>query len=373
MSFAGRLNELQKNGKFDLVKSFSNRMLRTIPTIMGCYLLILSFPRSLVSGPLFRESFSLIRNNAIDQFWSEVTFTQNHLYPNETALMPTWIIASDIQLFAASFLVIYLYYKNPLIAKILLVCLTVASCFAQAFYIYANDYPAYLDFSSYDLHSIIENIGLHVSTINYVSTYLIGMIAAILIHERFRIRSKSVKSAIALFLISCYVGTFAVPYTWKYRSVSRTEELVYASLYRSLIAAAIAGSVYWHVTVNDWIRKVFAARLFVILGRFNYSIYMAHFLFIYLDIFTTRRPIDYDTYSIVIRTSYVCFYGIVLGYMTHLLFEAPFVRLSRWIFAPACKSLPLISGISSNGSPIKSEDQNNNSNSRKTNVYKKQD
>ena len=347
-------------------------MLRTIPTIIGCYLMILSFPRSLVSGPVFRESFSLIRNNSIHQFWTELTFSQNLLYPNETALMPSWIISSDIQLFAASFFLIYLYHKNPLMAKILLVCLTILSCFAQAIYLVVNDYPAYLDFSSYDLKSIITNSGLHVSTINYVSSYLIGMIVAILIHERFRVRRKSVKAGVATVFIAFYVGTFAVPYTWKHRTVSRVEELIYGSLYRSLTAAAIAGSVYWHVTVNDFMRKLFAARIFVVLGRFNYSIYMAHFLFIYLDIFTTRRPIDYDSYSMAIRTSYVVFYGIVLGYMTHLLFEAPFVRLSRWIFAPAAKPVPSI-GSGSN-SPIKSSDQNNNSSQRgKSDPYTKED
>lgn len=348
------MNELKRNKKFDLVKGFSNRILRTIPTIIGCYLIILAFPRSLVSGPVFRESFGLIRNNAKNQFWTELTFTQNHLYPNETALMPSWIISSDIQLFAASFFLIYAYHKNAFLAKILLVCLTILSCFAQAIYLIVNKYPAHLDFSSYDLKSIVTNSGLHVSTINYISSYLIGMIVAILIHERFWVRSKSIKAALFLFFLACYVGTFALPYTWKYRKVNRTEELVYGSTYRLLIAAAIAGSVYWHVVVNDWIRKLFAARLFVILGRFNYSIYMAHFLFIYLDIFTTRRPIDYDSYNIVIRTSYVVFYGIVLGYMTHLLFEAPFVRLSRWIFTSEA--------VRKQDIEIKPSDSNNNMN-----------
>ena len=337
------------------MKGFSNRMLRTIPTIIGCYLMILSFPRSLVSGPVFRESFALIRNNAIKYYWIELTYAQNFRLHNESAVAPAWILSVDIQFYSASFLLIYLYYKNPLKAKILLFCLTIMSCFVQAIYLYINNYPAFLDFSSYDLKSLITNSWVHSSTINYASSYLIGLFLAILIHERFKFRNKIVRSGATISLIAIYIGTYALPYSWKNRTVSRVEELIYGSVYRTLVAVAYAGLLSRNTSVNDWSRKMFAARIFVVLGRFNYSIYMAHFLFIYLDIFTIRRPIDYDTYSMVTRTTYVIFYGIVLGFMTHMLFEAPFVRMSRWIFAPSAKPA---SSIGSN-SQIKSFDQNN--------------
>ena len=110
------------------MRSLVQRILRTMPTVIGCYLALLAFPRSCVSGPVFRESFDRIRGNCLRNFWTEVTFTQNLLSPPDSALLPTWILASDLQLFLASFLWIYWYTLNRRQAMMALFLLPIGCC-----------------------------------------------------------------------------------------------------------------------------------------------------------------------------------------------------------------------------------------------------
>lgn len=358
LSFAGRLRELRTKGRFNFVKSFTTRFLRTIPTIACCYVILLAVPRSYFNGPVFRQYFSAIRSNCASQFWREVTFSQNGLRLHESCHPATWIVGVDMHLFAASFPLIFLYNKRPFGTKVLLVVLTIASCVAQAIYVQVNNYPAYLDFSSYDLHAVREQVWLHVSTINYVSSYLIGMFVAILLHERLDVRGKRIRILAAIFFITSYLSTFYWPHTWKSRtdSVPRWEQVAYASTYRTIIGAACAAMLFHNATLSDAVARLFSARLFVIIGRFNFSTYMSTFLVIFLEVFSARRPLDLDTYSVFCRTCYTIVFGTGIGFLMHLLVEAPFIRISRWIFAPAAS-------LVGKGSPsTRSSDQNNNNN-----------
>ena len=338
LGFWGRVRELERSGRFDLVKGFANRVARTIPTIVGCYLTILAFPRSLASGPVARDSVSLIRSNCFRSFWRELTFTQNLETPIHSALTPTWILAADLQLFAASFLLIFLYFKRPRLGKQVIAVAILAACVAQGIYVHANQYPGFLSFASYDLRSIVDRTWrLHVSTINYVSSYLMGMLAAIALREKLNLRPGRRVLATSYFFLA-YFGTFAWPYTWSWRHVSRAEELVYAATFRTLVASSIAASVFRHATRKDCLYRAFTARVFQTLGRFSFSIYMAHFLFLYFHVFTVRRPIDYHDYSFLLRTSCVVLNGCLLGLLIHLLFEAPFIQFARLLFSSSSSS-----------------------------------
>ena len=73
-------------------------------------------------------------------------------------------------------------------------------------------------------------------------------------------------------------------------------------------------------------------KVLTILGRLNYSIYMGHILFMYLDVFSTKQPFQFDSYSILTKTCTVLFIGVIFGYIIHILFEAPFRQLYRRFF-----------------------------------------
>ena len=341
LGFKGRFNELYKTGKIDFFKAYSNRVLRTIPTVLGCYLLILAFPRSLLSGPIWKSSFNKIRNNCLKNWWIELTFTQNMIHPRDMGLMPSWIIPSDIQFFTVSFFFIFMYHRRPKLTRLLTVCTIFAGVVIQAIYIgiWHLESP-FLTFAIYDLKkSMIDHVGLHIDTVNYTSSYFIGFLCAIMIHEKClfsRMSHHYFTRHRMLFIIATFglnVVTYLWGYSFKFREVSSLEQFMYGSLARTMMAVATAMLLYWNCTYDDGFRSLLNNRIFTFLGQFNYSIYMAHFLFMYLDVFSTKEPLRFDFWSIMTRTCYVLFFGIIFGYFIHILFEAPFIRLSRHLFS----------------------------------------
>lgn len=174
----------------DLIFMIISRFLRTIPPVLGCYLLILAFPRHLGSGPVWNVSFNGIKSNCFKSAWTEVTYMQNMIYPVDTCVMPSWFIAPDMQFFVASFFIICFYCKRPLFAKIAIVLAVIVSMLVQWFYLTYNEYPGVLDASNYDYSMMSKYAGLHIDSVNYVSSYLLGLLAAIVCYEGWQVTQR---------------------------------------------------------------------------------------------------------------------------------------------------------------------------------------
>lgn len=336
LGFSGRLEELKRNHRFNLTKSFISRILRMMPLTFGCYLLILAFPRSLISGPIFRESFSGIRHKCLTKYMNDLSFRQNEVPISETCIGPSWILAPDMQLFAASFPLIYVYHKNARTGKILIACLILVSCIAQAVYIHVNQYPAFFQTENYNFKYKKDNIGLHVSTVNYVSSYLVGMMAIILMTEFSQPKSLIAKSVLTIAPVACFWVSWYIPYRWTFQDhVSRIEELAYGATYRTVVAVGLSIAAFnqSRFLKSCLITKFMSNRIFVTLGKFNFSTYMGHFLFLYYDLFSTRKAVQFNTYEFIRRGSYVSNMGILIGFLLHLLFEAPFQKLSLFLLS----------------------------------------
>lgn len=98
--------------------------------------------------------------------------------------------------------------------------------------------------------------------------------------------------------------------------------------------------------------KINGNKLFVILGRFSFASYLGHFMVMYYDVFTTKSPLEFTSYNMVMRPTYVLMYGHVLGYFIHVVFEAPFIRLSKVIFPKRSEKVSRPSDIANNNQVI---------------------
>jgi peptidoglycan/LPS O-acetylase OafA/YrhL len=276
-------------------------------------------------------------------------------------LMPSWIIPADIQFYTLSFMFIFLYHKRPKLARSVTLITIILGMIVQAIYIRFKHYEApFLTFAVYDLKTQVEeHIGVHVDTINYITSYFIGFLVAIIVHEKWLFCHsdyyffRGYRLAFALVTSSICSWSYLWGYSFKFREVTSFEMFVYGSLVRTMMAVATGALLYWNCTYNDRLRAFLTNRVFSFLGQFNYSIYMGHFLFMYLDVYSTKQPLEYSFWPIMTRTVYVLIFGIAFGYFIHILFEAPFVRLSRYIFADSIKSKSQEPVVIRTDSPIK--------------------
>ena len=105
LGFSSRFNKLYNAEEIDFFKAYSNQILRIIPTILGCNLFILAFPRNLLSGPIWKSSFNKIRNNCFNFWWTELTYTQDMTHPQDIGLMPSITIPYEVQFFVLRILI----------------------------------------------------------------------------------------------------------------------------------------------------------------------------------------------------------------------------------------------------------------------------
>lgn len=334
LSFPSRYRTLRIYGRFNYIREYGTRVMRIMPLILSCFMIIMAFPTSKFSGPSFRESFSLVRESCKRNFIADISFTQYLLNLENLCIPPTWILAPDMMFFTASFPIIHLYYRSPVLGKRLIYGLIICAILMQAVYLHVFNYPPFVHASTSDVQSFMHNMGLHTNAVNYISSYLIGILASIWIHEGNSISGDSAARIFLLMMLIAYLPCYVWPYSWRFRQASRMEQIAYDAVYRTLVAVVVATLTAFQSTCGkEWsITKFMSCRLFVILGRFNYSLHLSHFLIIYWYIFTKRQPLEYDGHSMVTETGSLLMTSTVLAFLLHILFEAPMQMLSGLLF-----------------------------------------
>ena len=120
--------------------------------------------------------------------------------------------------------------------------------------------------------------------------------------------------------------------SWDQRSPDRLEELLFASTHKTVAATFCSSFVYWFYNHRDnLITSLFSLSVFRFIIRFNFSIYLGHFIFMYYDLFTSTEPVEFSNYQFISRTLYVLAWSFLIGLIIYLLFEAPFIRLSKLV------------------------------------------
>lgn len=244
--------------------------------------------------------------------------------------MPSWILSVDLHLYLLTFPVIWLYYRNPTIGKYSITSAMIWGAVIHGVYAFWNHGNAVLSYANFDIASMVNHMGLHTGTINYVSSYFAGILGAIAFHERRRLKYMTkIGVTILLVLLECIIQ-WAM--TMENRTLGQYEAGAYQASSRLLSGIAAAIGTFCLVSINGTLQRLLAFRILQIFSRFNYSVYMASFLVFYFEVFTLRAPLEYHVHSFVTHWLVVMVEGIVLGLFLHVFFEAPFIRVSRYLF-----------------------------------------
>lgn len=74
--------------------------------MIGTLMLILAYPPSWGSGPIFRKSYARLTKNCLDSWWMELLYLGNQRKAMDSCIVHGWYIASDLQLYAMAFVLI---------------------------------------------------------------------------------------------------------------------------------------------------------------------------------------------------------------------------------------------------------------------------
>ena len=75
--------------------------------------------------------------------------------------------------------------------------------------------------------------------------------------------------------------------------------------------------------------RLFSGKVFILLQKMSYSVFMMHLTWIFYENFQLRSMIDYSTIALLNRWIYTVVISHAIGLVVYLIVEAPFSKLTR--------------------------------------------
>ncbi|XP_040156637.1 regulator of hypoxia-inducible factor 1-like [Anopheles arabiensis] len=264
-----------------------NRLVRLVPV----YAFFLLFSVSLnvrfdvnVNGfRLFTAENAICRQN----WWANVLFVNNFLWPKELCLMHTWYLAADLQLFLMAMGVLVLVHRRPKSVGVVFLVGVVVSFAVPGYITHQHKLHPVLPgkLSEAKFLTMYEPWIRRIYLPSYANTgcYLYGVIAGYLYH-----RTKNYKMQLERFwlyrLINAYVTPVLVAVTvssflWYVIEVPKPNLWVslYSALYRNIIGIFVAVCFLRSIDKPPGIlRSILSSKLLTTLGKLTYSAYVLH-------------------------------------------------------------------------------------------------
>lgn len=258
----------------------------------------------------------------------------------------------DVRFFGASFLILPALFRHSLHALIALICLIPIGMIAQAIniMIYSNpEHPTLLSANTFDILTWSKSGDVvHAPLVNYISSYAIGLLLGYVIVNDVRLKSSS--SRLIAWTISLSLTAIGFVLQDFFDVHNRAQAIVLGASLRTVISAAFAGLTYlWWldcVTNRDancerrsLIVRFFSWRFFSPIAKIAFSAFSVHYVFIWIETFQLRTPIEYRTLPLLSRWLAIAIASNCLGLVLYLIVEAPFMKITRdWMAAPRSKS-----------------------------------
>lgn len=328
-----------RKGDISFISYLMIRVLRTYPVVITFLLLLGSFPWiTSLGGPLTnymqKTSIELMVKNG----WKELLFISNFQHPNQMVIVVGWFISSDMQLYTFSFIIIYYLYKKPKIGITLGIISMISGILLQLIYLIKYDVSPTSFIINKQFH-VVENLFqmTHTNSINYVSSYAIGLLFGYLIYCKLTMSLKLQRIIYWTSIISLVI-TSILPIiiydTEGNTNYSRISELIFGIIYKPLICIALCALLYvcsLKCITSSWIIKFSSCNYITVISRLSFSMFLVHPIQILFLISSDREAVNYSQSDIKIQSLYIIITCFFYGYLMHVFVEAPFYRLTRML------------------------------------------
>ena len=306
------------------------RWLRAAPVMAGSMLMVFSIPTQFGDGPVFREGYSKILNNCYNNWWRElIGFGNINRDATELCLVPGWAISADFQLFICFLPVIYTLHRKPRFGLWILACSILVGISITAYVLYQFDLEPFVDAHETNVvKQYTDTKWLHLSAHNYISSYAMGVLIGHLAINRI-VPSAKLARILWLLIYVIFSSVTVVPAIWRVYGRSQFQKILFGSLYRTAYSSGAAWFLYRMITIKSVVSRAMSWQGFAPFGRMFLTMFFGMTFFTFFDNLTIRTPIDWRHYDIITRSTYIIVYGMIIGYIMHIVIEAPFMVMLK--------------------------------------------
>ncbi|CAH1957146.1 unnamed protein product [Acanthoscelides obtectus] len=305
------------------------RLLRIWPGLIAMIMFSIGVFKLMGSGPFWSLLIKKIGGSCLINGWSNLLFVNNYIEPNYQCLDQTWYLAVDSQLFMLSPILLISMCKAPL--KTCLAC--IGACVISGLYAfiltYQNEYGAIYYEGNREYHRYI-----YLSTFVRMPSWLIGFVTGVILYNY---RNVKLKQVTVLFGWAFSILTLVYLVMAHSSFLKNDYDLVKAALFNS--AARPAWSIAICVIVflcssghGGMINKFLSLKLFQVLVRMSYSIYLVHVLVIIYFVGTKKHSEEFSNIKIFRDLLSDLFFTFIASTICCLAFESPFIQAAKVIF-----------------------------------------
>ncbi|CAB3222558.1 unnamed protein product [Arctia plantaginis] len=266
---------------------YLNRIFRILPVLCAMILVQVSFLNWVVDGPFWEVNMAQVHNCRVF-WWSTILHIQNFHNPSGMCLPHSWYLAIDMQLYILSpiILVWVLTGKRHFAWTALLVSL-IAVLSGATVYSFVNDFPSTPVSPSRPEDSPYYMFYFYVNTLTRASPFFVGLIFGYLLSLcRGKTDVLNWVTAGLLWLFSAFIILGVIFITNPLMQVDWDNQLVdnlVNSFKRPIWAVGVGCLIFvcehGYGGIVNWILSL---RMFKILGRLSYAMYIVHYPLIFL-------------------------------------------------------------------------------------------
>ncbi|XP_076320938.1 O-acyltransferase like protein-like [Tachypleus tridentatus] len=320
------------NGHLNLVRYVIHRYLRLTPPMMLVTSLMFILPL-ISSGPFWNSVVEREIQKCRNTWWANMFYFSNFLNPRNTCLTPYWYLAADMQLYLISPVVLITLYKWPRMGFGLITFGILSSWVSVAVITLWNGFhPSVVLF---DRKTFVEmGSYIHMQPYTHLGPFCIGLTTGYLLlkHRNIKLKPLVVALGWVITTVSCSAVVFGA-YDW-HNGVKPNVVvgIIYASVHRTVFTLGVAwitcACMYGY---GGPVNALLSWKPFIVLGRLSYLCYLIHPVIIYVRAGTVRESQFFSHFEQVCRFISYIVLSMGLASVLYLIFEAPFVKLERFI------------------------------------------
>ncbi|XP_039289184.1 O-acyltransferase like protein [Nilaparvata lugens] len=321
------------------IVGYIHRYLRLTPAYALMIAVTATWLYHLGDGPLWDRLVGSAQKDCQEEWLPGILYINNYYHSNNYCMMQSWYLAADMQMFFLSPILLYPLWKWPKVGFSIggfLIALSVAMPFYVAF---SESIKAPIPVSRNErkVEREMETLYLptHTKTVSYVIGILLGYFISLIKTNQIEWRLKRSHLVIGwtisiLFAIGSMFGghpLFQIDHEY-----NRWESSLYIGFYRLFWGLAMSWILLICVTgYGGFIADFLNCKLFVVLGRLTYGIYLTHNAVIIYKMGRMRQPVFFDIYD-----QYQQYFGeflisMVCGFILTLMVESPAQILEKKI------------------------------------------
>uniref|UniRef100_A0A182MJK4 Acyltransferase 3 domain-containing protein n=1 Tax=Anopheles culicifacies TaxID=139723 RepID=A0A182MJK4_9DIPT len=324
-----------------------NRLVRLLP-VYGYFLLFsvslnVRFDVNMGGYRLFTAENAICRQN----WWANLLFVNNFLWPKELCLMHTWYLAADLQLFLMALALLVVIHRWPKSVGAVFLCGVVVSFVVPGYIVHQHRLhpvmPAKLSEVKYIVMYDPWIRRIYLPSYANTGCYLFGVIAGYLYHaiknNRIQLQRSLLYKAIDACVTPVLVGVIMITSLWYTMDVPKPNLWVslYSALYRNIIGIFVAVCfVRCIITPPGNIRKVLSSKLLSTLGKLTYSAYVLHDVVIRFILLNQSSDTTVNIPMFILYVYGVTALAFLGGLVVFLTIEQPVIQLIKPILNKVC-------------------------------------